>query len=171
MNRTFLIQKIKDNSVGVEIGVWRADFSKEIIKNKKIEKLYLIDPWLTDSTTNDRWYSKNIITQNGMDEIYKSVINYFDSYDNIVIIRSDSDAAMNTFEDNYFDWSYIDGNHSYEYVKKDLLNSYNKVKSGGFIYGDDFHDSDIRKALDEFVSEKNLTYYVESNQFIIHNEK
>lgn len=171
MNRLFLIDKIKNNSVGAEIGVWKADFSKEIVRNKKIDKLYLIDPWQTDSSTNDRWYSENIISQTGMDEIYKSVVNFFKTYNNVVIIRSDADFAMNSFQDDYLDWVYIDGNHSYEFVKKDLINSYQKVKNGGYIYGDDFHDSEIKKALDEFVMEKNLKYYVESNQFIIFNEK
>jgi predicted O-methyltransferase YrrM len=37
-----------------------------------------------------------------------------------------------------FDCAFIDGNHSYEYVKKDYDNYYPLVKSGGIIA---FHDA------------------------------
>ena len=38
----------------------------------------------------------------------------------------------------YFDWIYIDGNHTYEYVKQDLEGYRPKVKPGGYMAGDDY---------------------------------
>lgn len=49
------------------------------------------------------------------------------------IITGDSLEAYKDMEDNTFDAVFIDANHSYEYVKKDLENYYKKVKIGGII--------------------------------------
>ena len=37
------------------------------------------------------------------------------------------------------DLLFIDGDHSFEQVSKDILNFYDKVKIGGVISGDDYH--------------------------------
>ena len=58
--------------------------------------------------------------------------------------------------------NYIDGNHSYDYVKIDLTNSLKKVKIGGYITGDDYlwlnqtpneKGQSVKKAVDEFLLE------------------
>lgn len=49
------------------------------------------------------------------------------------LIHADSLDAHSSLEDESFDLVFIDGNHSYEYVKKDLENYSNKVRRGGII--------------------------------------
>tara|TARA_R110000744_G_scaffold106005_2_gene202167 strand:+ start:494 stop:1141 length:648 start_codon:yes stop_codon:yes gene_type:complete len=49
------------------------------------------------------------------------------------ILRGDSLRLHSEIEDESFDAVFIDGNHSYEYVKKDLGNYSKKVKKGGII--------------------------------------
>lgn len=49
------------------------------------------------------------------------------------IIHGDSLEAYKDLPDESFDAVFIDGNHSYEYVKQDLENYSKKVKSGGII--------------------------------------
>jgi len=44
---------------------------------------------------------------------------------------------MKSFPDNYFDWVYIDGDHTTKAVYADLQVCFEKVKSNGFIAGDD----------------------------------
>jgi hypothetical protein len=41
----------------------------------------------------------------------------------------------------------IDGDHSYEAVKKDIENYLPKMRSGGIIVGDDSYEADIQRAL------------------------
>lgn len=50
------------------------------------------------------------------------------------------------------DFLYIDGDHSYEGVKKDIKMWFPKVKSGGLIGGDDYGGGFVRvkQAVDEF---------------------
>ena len=52
---------------------------------------------------------------------------------------------MNSFEDNFFDWIYIDTNHSYETTRDELLVAERLVKPGGRILGHDYCLGNITK--------------------------
>ena len=93
-----------------------------------------------------------------MDERYLSLCNKFDreiQAGQVNVHLGYSTGVLEKFPNEYFDWIYIDGNHLYEYVKKDLELSFQKVKSGGYIAGDDYTDGGwweggVKKAVDEF---------------------
>jgi hypothetical protein len=57
---------------------------------------------------------------------------------NIDIIVDLSVEAAKQFEDGYFDFVYIDANHTYESVIADLEAWYPKVRKGGMIAGHDY---------------------------------
>ena len=46
--------------------------------------------------------------------------------------------VVEKFEDETFDYIYIDGSHFYEDVKKDFINSLNCIEKGGILICDDF---------------------------------
>jgi predicted O-methyltransferase YrrM len=52
-------------------------------------------------------------------------------------MRAESPKAASSFEDEYFDFVYIDANHSYASVKADMV-WWNKVKEGGVFAGHDY---------------------------------
>ena len=52
--------------------------------------------------------------------------------------EQDSVAGLSEFPDGYFDWIYIDGNHSYEGVKRDIQAAKNKIKSSGMLAFNDY---------------------------------
>ena len=55
------------------------------------------------------------------------------------------------------DFVFIDGNHHYSYVKKDIPCYWPKVKAGGWLTGHDYHDRcPVPKAVDQFVAAKGL---------------
>lgn len=68
------------------------------------------------------------------------VKNMMTSGTNITVIHnfSTSNIAVDAYPDNYFDFVYIDGDHSYKGAKSDLRNYYPKVKRGGVIAGHDY---------------------------------
>lgn len=94
-----------------------------------------------------------------MDRILLHVKNIFKDNKNVELHRDFSDRAVKDFPDNYFDWIYIDGNHYYDFVKRDLELYFPKIKKGGYITGDDYFWSPselkgkqpVKKAVDEFV--------------------
>jgi hypothetical protein len=59
----------------------------------------------------------------------------------VIFVRKFSEEAVNFVPDE-IDFLYIDGNHRYKYVSKELELYYPKVKKGGVIIGDDAYDVD-----------------------------
>ena len=64
---------------------------------------------------------------------------------------------------NKFDFIYIDGNHLYEFVLKDILNSINCLNKNGIIVCDDFNSKGwwgdgVTKAVNEIVEKKKLKF-------------
>lgn len=60
------------------------------------------------------------------------------AYPNFFFIKSDSVKAADKFEDEKYDYVFIDGGHEYEQVKADYHAYLPKIKEGGFIL---LHDS------------------------------
>ena len=61
----------------------------------------------------------------------------FKDSENIEVIRTRGEYAEQYINQDELDWIYIDGDHSYEAVTKDLEISFRLVKSDGLITGDD----------------------------------
>ncbi len=159
--RNFLLSKLPQNSVGAEIGAWKGDFSSRILSKINPRKLYLIDPYRYVAEYGEALYGGRSGSQERMNEVYKSVVNRFRteiSNERLEIIRNSSRSALSNFQDNDLDWVYIDGDHTYEYVKKDLETSWSKVRIGGFITGDDYNlmgwwEDGVTKAVNEFIEQ------------------
>jgi hypothetical protein len=160
--RRLLLQDMPKNSVCAEIGVWKGDFSELIRTVTSPEKLHLIDPWEFQDEFPERMYGGAVAKgQRDMDSIYEDVKKRFAKYPNIILHRGKSEDVLQEFANAYFDWVYIDGNHYYEYVMKDLETSYSKVKLSGFITGDDYvwgkkEGFPVRKAVRDFMSAKKM---------------
>tara|TARA_B110000967_G_scaffold123592_1_gene126199 strand:+ start:390 stop:1010 length:621 start_codon:yes stop_codon:yes gene_type:complete len=57
---------------------------------------------------------------------------------NIIHHKHFSQDIHEKFEDDFFDFIYIDADHSYESVKSDLINYIPKIKDNGFVGGHDY---------------------------------
>jgi hypothetical protein len=89
--------------------------------------------------------------------------------------RGNSSDVLNLFPNGYSDWVYIDGNHLYEYVAKDLELSFRKTRAGGLILGDDYTDGgwwrgDVKRAIGDFAMKHGIRYEVLGDQFIFRKE-
>lgn len=81
-------------------------------------------------------------------------------FDNIVHWNKYSYEVDDKFSNNEFDFLYIDANHSYDGVKRDLELYIPKVKKGGVIAGHDYVENwvGVRKAVDESFGSPDKTY-------------
>lgn len=70
-----------------------------------------------------------------------------------LICKSSKEASLD-FPDNFFDLIYIDGDHSYQSVKQDILLWIGKVKKKGIIAGHDYNWSGVEKAVNEIFFNK-----------------
>ena len=128
-NRVFLLKKMVPNSICAEIGVEDGFFSEQILKYSKPKKLHLIDIDISKS------YSK------------------FKDYSNVEFNEGSSKEILKDFKDEYFDWVYIDGDHSYDGCRSDLELSFQKIKNNGYVTGDNFHNDwhGVLKAVVDFI--------------------
>lgn len=153
-----MVEKFSSGSKFVEIGSWKgksaAYLAVEIINSKKNISLDCIDTWKGSPEHNAY---KNIIP----DDLYKLFIKNVSSLLSVINpIKMDSISASKKYEDNSIDFVFIDANHSYDYVKKDIEAWFPKVKTGGVISGHDYHENwpEVIKAVDEFFLGKNVLF-------------
>lgn len=156
--REQLLELLPKHSTGVEIGVFKGDFSKIILEVVNPDKLYLVDPWQGVIESGDK-NGQNIQYIDGERYYSDHIVKEFATDVRVHVLRAFS-TVLESFEDGYFDWAYVDGNHDYTSVKYDLDVSYRKVKKGGFILGHDYNNNNfpgVVKAVDEFCTANNLT--------------
>ncbi|MGH8014377.1 MAG: class I SAM-dependent methyltransferase [Candidatus Binataceae bacterium] len=162
-DRTRLLRLLPHNAVCAEIGVLEGDFSERIIALTRPRRLHLIDPWKFEpgATYERAVYGRaHAHDQAHMDEMCERVRERFEQEIRtgaVVMHRASSLEAAGHFENEYFDFIYIDANHQYEFVRQDLETYCPKVKTGGFITGDDYGVSGwwgdgVTRAVDEFVT-------------------
>ena len=157
--RKFLLDMMPQNSVCLEIGVSEGRFTEEILTVVKPKKLHLVDPW--ESEPHIHYYEKVYAKFRGQIEAGQ-----------VEIHRGKSKDVSENFPDRYFDWIYIDGNHSYKGVHRDLQLYYPKVKRYGFITGDDYSLFEKRKGLRDAVAETSERHHmrlilIKNNQYIL----
>ena len=72
----------------------------------------------------------------------------------------DSLEASSSYEDNFFDYIYIDAEHTYQAVSKDLEFWYPKLKKNGTLFGDDYY---CREYDVNFSLHNDYQYYIKKN--------
>ncbi|MEM6888922.1 MAG: glycosyltransferase family 2 protein [Pseudomonadota bacterium] len=138
-NRLRMLETLPKGGRGAEIGVWNGGFSEHILAVTEPNELVLIDPWdlLADQNPGD-WTHKKHSDAEEMRTMRENVQCLYGSFSNVTIKQGFSVDVLEGYPDDYFDWVYIDGNHLYDFVCKDLELSFRKVRRGGTIAGDDF---------------------------------
>lgn len=168
-DRRGLLTVLPNNSVCAEVGVWLGEYSEAIIRNNNPKKLYLIDVWDIQEFKTESYadYYMNFTKTEQYLDVYNHVLNKFFPYENVKLVRSDSVEASHNFKDEFFDWVYIDADHSYEGVTKDLNAYYKKVKTGGFICGHDWNapdDPGVNDAVIDFVNSNDVEFVGVTNE-------
>lgn len=155
--RDELLTILNKNIKVCEIGVFKGEFSQVILDVLHPLEFHLIDIFDGQMCSGDK-DGNNIIWTDLSDE-YNSLCDKYKDNENIFIHKGFSYNILALFENDYFDMIYIDGDHSYSGVKKDLEISYSKIKKGGYIFGHDYIASrfeGVVRAVNEFCQEKQL---------------
>ncbi len=172
----FLKNTKKKDLIGVEIGVHDGEYAIDLLEELPIKKLYLIDPYISyndydESVGNPRKTTKALTERM---KVAQKITKKFGT--KVVFIRKFSEDAVKHFKDNSLDFVYIDGNHQYEFVKKDVESYYPKVKKEGYIGGDDYTSSPetemenfgVAKAVDEFFKKlKKKVHFYERDWLVL----
>lgn len=146
---------------GVEIGAGLGKHAETLMRNLPLGKLFLIDPFMAYKEFDDNLLQVNnrkATLEENMDSaliITKKRLKRFG--DKITYLRCFSHDAVDDVPDN-IDFVYIDGNHSYEYAKRDIQLYWKKVKSGGVLGGHNYQGEfpGVIKAVNEFIDKNSL---------------
>jgi len=126
LNREDLLEKLTKEGVCAEIGVASGDFSQLILQKIRPKKLHLIDAWHSERYDDSL---ESLVRQKFSREI---------ELKQVILNKGLSTEVLPEFEDNYFDWVYIDTVHDYRTTAQELAICREKVKDGGIIAGHDF---------------------------------
>jgi hypothetical protein len=124
-SRQSLLQRLPSNGVACEIGVASGEFTADIISLNRPAKLHLIDAW------SDERYAPDKL------KVLNTFKNEIDA-GTVEINEGLSTDALAKFPLAYFDWVYIDTDHSYKTTSEELALARDRVKPGGRIAGHDF---------------------------------
>ena len=137
-----LCETQNQNMRGIELGVARGKYSLRI--HNYFDHFWCVDKW------ND--------ARHGLEE-YNSLNKHIKNKNisNITILREDFNSAVKLFEDNFFNFIFLDG---YAKDKKQMRHNidtwFKKLNPGGIFSGHDFQYPGVRQVADEFAFKNNL---------------
>ncbi|RLJ67612.1 class I SAM-dependent methyltransferase [Sulfurisoma sediminicola] len=113
-NRLFLLKSLSKGGRVAEVGTQRGDWAFEILQHVQPSELHVFDVSFKQLRV--------------------------DVAENSVVTKhlGDSSHQLSVMPDQSFDWIYIDGDHSYEGVKRDVRMAVKKVKQEGFLVFNDY---------------------------------
>ena len=151
----FTVKKYGCPEIAAEIGVRSGENAHGILAAFPIKYLILVDSYIA---YNDEGSTISQANQNV--ELWRMLTRLRDNLHRVVFMQMTSVEANKFFQDNFFDYIYIDADHSYEHIKQDIGLWYPKVKKNGVLAGHDYNVSSyqgIVKAVNEFIDVNNLT--------------
>lgn len=124
--------------IGAELGVAEGLNSRDML-HAGMEKLYCVDNWehlqgqSGDGSFPDEWHRTN----------YHQAMNRLKPYEGSVVVLKGMSHEMASFvPDDSLSLLYLDGDHSFAGVIKDLDAWFPKVINGGVVSGHDFMNKD-----------------------------
>jgi hypothetical protein len=146
--------------IGVEVGVWRGKMSAELLRRLPRLFLIMVDRWCVPPEGDSYLGSGARISgydQEAYDEAYQrtlAVTLFASDRRRIMRVESGTAAAQLALEEKRFAFVFIDGDHSYLGVKRDVALWRGLVEPGGLLCGHDYSSSpakrgEVKRAVDE----------------------
>lgn len=153
-----------------EIGVKQGDNFKNLLV-PCVKHAMAIDIW---SETGIRSQNDDDCNLDYLNAQYNNMLALASKDPRIQVIKDFSLIACNQFNDKYFDFIYIDADHTEEAVYSDLCAWWSKLRCGGILSGHDYcecilnrSDDDVQfgviPAVNRFVAENNLQLHIDSD--------
>lgn len=127
LNRDELLAQMPKGGVVAEIGVNEGEFSERILEVSNPGKLHLIDAWGDPTRYTDE------LKERVRNKFRKSI-----DAGTVEVNVGFSTDILRDFRDAYFDWVYLDTDHTYQTTSAELNILKSKVKHGGIIAGHDY---------------------------------
>jgi hypothetical protein len=131
-------------SVGMELGVFKGEFSEQILEVVEPRELHLVDCWwLGYGEYYPDWGEYTAHGSLGTRDAYeqaRSVATRFRGSTDVRLHVGNDVDYMRSCPPHHFDWVYLDTSHEYEHSLEELVALDGIVKDDGVIAGDDWVD-------------------------------
>jgi predicted O-methyltransferase YrrM len=119
-----------------EVGVYRGDFAAVILQRcPSLTRYYMVDPW---RHLND-WNKPSNKADSELEGFFRETKAKTDfAASKRTILRGKTTEVIDRIADGELDFAYIDADHTLKGIAIDLIRVYPKVRTGGFLGGDDF---------------------------------
>ena len=143
----YLLANMPKDGTFVELGAWLGKSSSYLCDKATGQDIIIVDTWKgspNELTTTHKLANEQdiyeLFVENMGERKYKA-------------IKATSKAAARKFKAESLDVVFIDLTHTYEAVKEDIKLWLPKVKKGGYIAGDDYHENwkGVIQAVDELL--------------------
>lgn len=123
---------------GAEIGVQGGVYSEILCRANPELELLAVDPWFTyGARTEDEW-----VIPDPRAEAYRAKAKQRLAGYRVTFLEQQSLRAVSDLPDRSIDFAYIDGNHTFDYAIRDLIEWSRRVRVGGILAGHDFLEWD-----------------------------
>jgi len=148
--RNDLISALPKNLIMAELGVFKGEFSHELLTRMQPKELYLVDIWQGSYVSGDK-DGNNHVNVDDMELVYNDIKKRYECISEVKVVRCPSGEYLESCANNTFDMIYVDADHSYEAVTNDLQLSFLKIHNSGLLMGHDYiRGTQIAKAVDDF---------------------
>ena len=142
--------KNKKELIGLEIGCYAGQNANYLLENMNIKELHGVDPYIQYIDWNGG------LTCHPEDTAENQANQRLSSYSNFIKHKKTSDDCVTDFENEMFDFIFIDGLHTVDQVLKDCRNYYSKLNPGGIFSGHDYTlITGVNQAVTQFAKEVN----------------
>lgn len=147
--------------IGAEVGCAWGSFAKIVLSQWIGKQYYMIDPWTV--LPIDQY--KESQSQTDYDNWRIQCEEMASKDKRITLVNSRSIDSVSRFEDESFDWIYIDAAHDYENVTQDINLWWKKLKIGGLFGGHDFlsrHNGliEVDRAIEDWAYKNGIEFSV-----------
>lgn len=133
VNRVDLVRYCKSllctAPIVAEVGVFKAQFSDTLLDVLQPAQMFLIDTFQI---------ADYIAGEFTADQHFEYVNQKYADMSNVFLLQNLSWEGLDLLPDNCLDYVYIDADHTYDGVKKDIEVAYKKVRSGGILQFNDY---------------------------------
>jgi hypothetical protein len=139
----------------VEIGVYGGRLSRMLLGVPSLKMLYLVDSWEGSSENRQppfflTWNPKQMAL------LAEKVKTWAAGTPNVKVLHMCSIEAANLFDEASVDFVYVDGDHTHDGVRADIMGWMPKVRIGGVLCGDDYGMPSVRAAVDELLPQREI---------------
>lgn len=151
-----------------EIGVFDGRLSRRLLYRLNLH-LLMVDPWGTVESSDDAKYESgySVSTPEDWAKVMSDAMkNVAWAADRVRMYQGTSEDAAVEFADDRFDLVFLDGDHGYEAVSKDIRAWWPKIAPGGWLGGHDYRSDmgfGVVEAVEEWADEEIVDIHLGKN--------